>query len=122
MKKSSDHLDKNDNIKDKERDRNFKDLATELAEATETNPENLNLTDSSPHLDTLKKPKKKSPKGSKTADLIRKDHESVMQILASRTLVSYTLLTLLDCLQIYIFLLVSNSADFRYCQTVTSFT
>ena len=103
-KKSSNLLDQNDNLRDKENDRNFKDLATELAEATETNPENLNLTDCSPHVHTLKKAKKKSPKGSKTADLIRKDHVSVMQILASRTLVSYTILTLRDCLQIYLHL------------------
>ena len=109
-KKSSELLDKNDNLRDKERDRNFKDLATELAEATETNPEKLNLADCSPHVDTLKKAKTKSPKGSKTADLIRKDHASVMQILASRTLVSYIfyLHYLTVCRFTYIFVMVSN--------------
>ena len=109
-KKSSELLDKNDNLRDKERDRNFKDLATELAEATETNPENLNLAECSPHVDTLKKAKKKSSKGSKTADLIRKDHASVMQILASRTLVSciFYLHYLTVCRFTYIFVMVSN--------------
>ena len=86
--KSTNPFDKNGNLRDKERDSNFKSMTTELAEAMETNPENVNLVDSSAEVDTVKKPKKKSPKGSKTANLIRKDHESVMQILASRTLVS----------------------------------
>ena len=86
--KSSNTFDKNGNLRGKERDRNFKDLATELAEAMDTNPEKVNLADNSAEVDKVKKPKNKSQKGSKTADLIRKDHESVMQILASRTLVS----------------------------------
>ena len=77
----------NSNLSCEGHDRNTKDLATELAEATESNLQNKKSICHSPEFKKSKQRKKKSPVGSKTADLIRKDHESVMQILASRTLV-----------------------------------
>ena len=83
-----DVVDTNVNLNGDDSDKNEKDLATELAEAAQSDLHSKNPIGNSPELTKTKQRKKKSPKGTKIADLLSKDHESVMQILASRTLVS----------------------------------